>query len=86
MSDKTQHIINRGLHAKQLLENPTLNECFDGLLEETFATFLSTESADFDTREKLHSNGVALGMVRGRLQGFVDEQKIEEANAKHDNK
>jgi hypothetical protein len=78
------HIIRRGLKAKDLLQNETLLECFDELLMNTYQEFISTESNSFDEREKLWDIGQGLRLVKGKLEAYVDDGKVEEVNKKHD--
>jgi hypothetical protein len=82
--EERNHIIQRGLRAKELLKNETLLECFDELLMNAFTKFVASESGSFDEREKLWDIGQGLKLVKGKLEAYVDDGKMEEVNKKHD--
>lgn len=81
-----EEVIARGRQAERLLKDETLMYALDEIASNTYLSFLSTESSNFDTREQLWAIGQALQCVQQKLQGYVDNGTIEQANLKHDNK
>jgi len=77
-------IISRGNAAKVLLDNHLLNEVFDELMQSTFQSFLGAQSTSDDERTKLWSIGQALNLIKSKLNGAVEDAKIEETNKKQD--
>jgi dihydropteroate synthase len=85
--DIAQAKINRGQRARQLLDDPTLNEAFDALIAEANATSENSGPDEVDLREECYRAKNAIKALRKKLGnwvsgGTIEQMHIDELNAK----
>lgn len=78
------HVIQRGNNAKNLLESPAFVEAYEDLIETFFVQFLATESHEGAERDKIWDLTAALQLLKGKLEVYVGEAKVEAENQRHD--
>lgn len=77
-----ERVIARGNEAKALLENDTLSEAFEDILQNIMEQFLDSHNGEEATN--LHMQAVAVKSVRGTLQRYLGTAKVELYNQKLD--
>ena len=81
MTEEEQNkIIQMGLDAKALKENPALEACLNLTMEDLFAKWLSTGPEDFDERDSIWSTAQALKALKDSIDVFISEGAIERRN------
>jgi hypothetical protein len=71
--------IEQGRQAKELLENPLLNECFNALEKELSDQWKSSSVEDQDAREKLYLMYKMQERLKLHIKTFIDTGKMAEA-------
>ena len=91
--DKTnsQKIIERGLEAKQFLENPIYQKVLNTLIDESIGAWATAKMEEKDKREAAWHKYQSVSSLHGTLQSWVtamkQEQQYQEKDAKKpDNK
>jgi hypothetical protein len=77
-------MIARGIAAKALLEDETLQYVLDSILAEQFATFISSHADEAVHREKVWATVQGLELVRSKINALISTGKMEETNKKYD--
>lgn len=75
--DQTK-IITRGSHASELLKSETLNQALDDMLWNIYGAFLNSQT-DADALMDLHRQAVSIKNLRGTLQRYDEDGKVEKA-------
>lgn len=73
--DKTQQVI-RGQHAKRLLEDDLLIECFDRIEKDIFDEWRTTGVNDYDERTDLFLTLKCLERLKARLRAILDDGNL----------
>lgn len=76
--------ITRGNNAKALLESTPFCSILDDLLGESFGQFVATGNDEANVRTDIWASAQALQRIRDRLEYFINDAKMEIANAEHD--
>lgn len=71
-----QKLIDRGNHAKRLLEDELLVECFDRIEKDIFDEWRSTGVNDYDERTDLFLMLKCLERMKARLRAILDDGTI----------
>lgn len=71
-----QKLIDRGNHAKRLLEDDLLTECFDRIEKDIFDEWRSTGVNDYDERTDLFLTLKCLERMKARLRAILDDGTI----------
>jgi len=71
-----QKIIERGFHAKRLLEDELLVECFDRIEKDIFDEWRTTGVNDYDERTDLFLTLKCLERLKARLRAILDDGNI----------
>lgn len=69
-------LIDRGLHAKRLLEDELLKECFDRIEKDIFDEWRTTGVNDYDQRTDLFLTLNCLERLKARLRAILDDGNI----------
>lgn len=75
MTDKLK-LIDRGLHAKRLLEDELLKDCFDRIEKDIFDEWRTTGLNDYDQRTDLFLTLNCLERLKARLRAILDDGNI----------
>lgn len=75
MMDKLK-LIDRGLHAKRLLEDDLLKDCFDRIEKDIFDEWRTTGLNDYDQRTDLFLTLNCLERLKARLRAILDDGNI----------
>lgn len=75
MMDK-QKTVQRGQHAKRLLEDELLVECFDRIEKDIFEEWRSTGVNDYDERTDMFLTLKCLERLKARLRAILDDGTI----------
>lgn len=70
----TEEIIERGLAASSLLENPTFQSVIQGLIVEQFALFTESKPADKQSREDTYFLLQGLQAIEAELRSRVQQK------------
>ncbi len=73
--DKQQQVI-RGQHAKRLLEDDLLIECFDRVEKDIFDEWRTTGVNDYDERTDLFLTLKCLERLKARLRAILDDGNL----------
>lgn len=73
--DKAQQVI-RGQHAKRLLEDDLLIECFDRIEKDIFDEWRTTGVNDYDQRTDLFLTLKCLERLKARLRAILDDGNL----------
>ena len=84
--NEQQEVIDRGVHAKALLENPAYTEAFDVTLERAFATFMSTSPDEGSVRDACWATCNALRELQATVEAFISNADLELKNREYDRK
>lgn len=84
----SDEILNRGRNAENLLNNPTLNELFEEMLNETSIAFMASEPGDKEAREGLYHHAQAIAALREKIHdrlnsAVMEAGKLSRQNRKH---
>lgn len=71
-----QRIIDKGNHAKRLLEDELLIECFERIEKDIFEEWKSTGVHDYDERTDLFHSLKCLERLKARLRAILDDGTI----------
>ena len=71
----------RGESAQHLLANPTALAALDAIEHDCYAAWAASEPQDKDGRELAYSIYVAVKLLRGKLNSWSDDAKIEVSNS-----
>jgi hypothetical protein len=71
----TEEVIERGLAASSLLENPTFQSVIQSLMFECFASFTETKPADKQRREDTYNLYQGLKAIEAELNSRVQAQE-----------
>lgn len=69
-------LIDRGLHAKRLLEDELLKDCFDRIEKDIFDEWRTTGLNDYDQRTDLFLTLNCLERLKARLRAILDDGNI----------
>lgn len=71
-----QRLIDRGAHAKRLLEDEVLCEAFSQVEADIFTEWKSTDVQDYDVRSDLFLTFKCLERLKARLRAILDDGTI----------
>lgn len=74
--DKTERDRNRGVRARELLDNPLMVESFAAVRSEYISAWEQSPARDAEGREKLWLMVRTMDKIRGHLEQMVDNGKI----------
>ena len=73
--DKHQQVL-RGQHAKRLLEDDLLIECFDRIEKDIFDEWRTTGVNDYDQRTDMFLTLKCLERLKARLRAILDDGNL----------